>query len=101
MVTEQIKRPRRTSIEIKNFLETFKQSGLNAKSFCKLHDISEAGFYKWKKRYADQAPVKESSFVVLQQRPAPSLTEPSLFAEFKGIKLYQAVEASYLKELLA
>jgi transposase-like protein len=101
MEADQNKRRRRTSIEIKKSLEVFRQSGLSVKAFCKLHNISEAGFYKWRKRYADHAPLKKNSFIVLKPQPILAAAEPALFAEIKGIKLYQAVEASYLKELLA
>ncbi|RYY69661.1 MAG: hypothetical protein EOO13_08860 [Chitinophagaceae bacterium] len=101
MTKERSKRPRRTSAEIKSILEEFKQSNLSAKEFCKVHDIGEAGFYKWKSRYGDRESVQSGSFITFQQQsslPAPGV---KLFAEVKGIKLYQAVEASYLKELLA
>lgn len=51
MEREQNKRPRRTSLEIKNLLSSFTQSGLSVKAFCQIHSISEAAFYKWKSRY--------------------------------------------------
>lgn len=100
-MAEQTKRPRRTSVEIKSFLEIFKQSGSNTKEFCKTHGINRAAFYGWKRRYALKVPLKKSSFLLLEQLPVPSTSDPALFAEVKGIKIYQSVEASYLKELLA
>lgn len=100
MEAKQTRRPRRTAVEIKNFLELYKQGDLTAKEFCKINDINQAAFYKWKSRYAEAA-VKKSSFLVLQPQPAAAASEPKLFAEVKGIKLYQAVEACYLKQLLA
>ena len=53
MEDQQIKRPRRTSAEIKQLLEAFSQAAIGAKEFCTQHDISEAGFYKWRSRYGD------------------------------------------------
>ena len=100
MDQEQTKRARRTAAEIKNLLETFAQSGMAAKDFCMLHSISEAGFYKWRSRYGNTAAGKGNNFVLLQE--ASVLRNDSLlFAEVKGIKIYQAVTASYLKELIA
>ena len=100
MEVSQIKRQRRTAAEIKTILEEFKQSDLRAKEFCKLYDIDEGTFYKWKQRYAKQEAIPTSSFIALRQ-PFSKGSEVKLFAEVKGIKLYQVVAASYLKELLA
>ncbi|MEO6668874.1 MAG: hypothetical protein ABIN36_05330 [Ferruginibacter sp.] len=100
MEQEQTKRTRRTAAEIKNLLESFSQCGLDAKEFCILHHISEALFSKWRSRYGNSSNGKENNFVLLQT--ASVLQNSSfLFAEVKGIKIYQAVTASYLKELIA
>jgi hypothetical protein len=97
---EQSKRSRRTSLEIKNLLEAFSQSGMSAKDFCMLHSISEAGFYKWRARYVTKSTLKENDFVLLHETSEVK-NGAMLFAEVKGIRIYQAVAASYLKELLA
>ena len=100
MEDQQIKRPRRTSAEIKQLLEAFSHAAISAKEFCMQHDISEAGFYKWRSRYGDSPSENRNDFVILKQTSIP-LPESTLFAEVKGVKIYQAVSASYLKELLA
>jgi transposase-like protein len=100
MEQEQTKRIRRTSAEIKNLLETFSQSGIAARDFCLLHSISEASFYKWRSRYATASAAKESNFVLLEETSGLQ-NAALLFAEVKGIKIYQGVTASYLKELIA
>ena len=100
MEQEQNKRSRRTSSEIKELLELFSQSGMSAKDFCMLHSISEAGFYKWRSRYVNKQAVRENNFVLLQETPEVK-NGSILFAEVKGIRIYQAVTASYLKELIA
>ena len=94
------KRTRRSSAEIKQLLEDFKQSGINANEFCKARGISEAAFYKWRTRYGKKSTAKQNAFVKLQV-PSSVSWEPALFAEVKGIKIYQAVTSLYLKELLA
>ena len=100
MEQQKIKRSRRTANEIGRLLEEFNQAGISAKEFCTIHGITEAGFYKWRTRYGNKPAKKRNAFVMLQA--ASTVTrEAALFAEVKGIKIYQAVAASYLKELLA
>ena len=96
----QNKRNRRTSLEIKQLFEDFTRSGISAKEFCKVQGISTGVFYKWRSRYGAKPAAKPGAFIKLN---VPTLPEqpPPLFAEVKGIKIYQAVTASYLKELLA
>ncbi len=99
MEVKQIKRSRRTSEEIKKLLADFKQSGTDAKDFCNTHGINPGVFYKWKARHLNKPAARQNGFVALQ--PFAALQGAALFAEVKGIKIYQAVTASYLKELLA
>ncbi len=98
MEVKQIKRSRRTSEEIKKLLADFKQSGTAAKAFCLTHGINPGVFYKWKARHLNKPAARQNGFITLQ--PSGALQGAGLFAEVKGIKIYQAVTASYLKELL-
>lgn len=97
---EQNKRARRTSAEIKRLLSAFSASGISAKEFCTLHDITEACFYKWRVRHLPKREEEKGGFVILQGT-AELNSGSSLFAEIKGIRIYQSVSPSYLKELLA
>lgn len=100
MEQELAKRPRRTSQQIKLLLKEFTQANLSTKEFCILHALSEAAFYKWRSRYADGPSANKNTFI--QLKSSSVLAGPSaLFAEVKGIRLYQPVSACYLKELLA
>ena len=99
MEEQQIKRSRRTSAEIKQLLEAFSHSAISAKEFCMQHDISEAGFYKWRSRYGDSPSENTNNFVMLKEGAA-AVAQSTLFAEVKGMRIYQPVAASYLKELL-
>ena len=77
-----------------------KSQGLTVKEFCQQHGISEGSFYSFRSRYGlkSQSKNKPGGFIAIT---TPTLKEPSntLFAEVKGIKLYQAVPADYLKTL--
>jgi hypothetical protein len=91
-------RHRRNRAAILELLDKFKESQLSIKEFCLLHQISQASFHKWQSRYRNKAFGK----------PAPggfadlhvTASAHRLFAEVKGIKIYQPVAAAYLKELL-
>lgn len=74
--------------------------GLTVKEFCKLHKISEASFYSIR-RERQQSPLKEvqkkMGFISIH----PSGVQPpaALFAEVRGIRIYQMVPPEYLKSL--
>ena len=93
---EQAKRSRRSSKEIKELLELFDSSGISVKQFCSSNGISETVFYKWRGRY--RMVEEKNEFIPLQ---LASSSSPGLFAEVNGIRIYQVVSASFLKELLA
>jgi len=99
MKQQPIKRQRRTFKQIKILLDEFSRANLSTKEFCIRHNISEVSFYKWRSRYADGSVENKNNFVVLKQ-DAVALHPPALFAEVNGIRIYQLVSASYLKEFL-
>ena len=98
MEQELAGRIRRTAPEIRGLLDLFDVSALSAKEFCSTHGISEAAFYKWRGRYRTRE--EEQAFIPLHVA-SPSSDEAALFAEVNGIRIYQAVPAAYLKELVS
>ena len=101
MEDQQIKRVRRTSAEIIHLLEEFSRSGLSAKEFCLQHTITEASFYKWRSRHGYSTSAGGSGFLTLKREPPQPAADTNLFAEVRGIRIYQPVTSSYLKELLS
>jgi hypothetical protein len=80
-----------------------KKHGLTIKEFCKLQTISEAAFYSCRSRYRSSKSLsknKQAGFITIAEPPAIE-SGNMLFAEVKGIKIYQAVPASYLKALVS
>jgi hypothetical protein len=66
--------------------------------FCERQQIHKSNFYKWVSRYQQKnksKKIQRSAFAKVQV----TLPESPLFAEVNGIRIYQAVTASYLKEL--
>lgn len=85
----------RSKSAIQELLEKQQQSGLSIQAFCTEHSIPSGSFHNWKKKYsAVNGLSATASFAPLQIKGAASL-----FAEVNGIKLYQPVNAGYLKEL--
>lgn len=103
MQQEVAKRSRRSSKQVQELIQQYEQSGLGVKQFCQMHGLSAAGFYKMRNRYQNKAKVKaKTSFipVALTSTSTTSSRPASLFCEVKGIKIYQVVSATFLKELI-
>jgi len=91
----------RTKEQILALLEEQQKSNLSVKIFCERSGISSATFFNWRKRFGSgshgQPIAGFASLQVTHQMPPAA---PRLFAEAGGIKIYQFVEATYLKELI-
>lgn len=103
MEQEVIKRSRRSTKQVEELIKQYEASGLSVKQFCKKEGLSEAGFYKLRNRYQNKIKSKQKpGFIPVAVTPAPTATtiKTSLFCEVKGIKIYQPVSATFLKELI-
>ena len=100
-IESRVRQPRRTIAQIKRLLGLFEQGGITGSDFCKQHNIDKSTFYKWKSRYGVRGEKKKqdhAGFAKVEVVPSPAA--PALFAEVAGIRIYQPVPASFLKELL-
>jgi hypothetical protein len=96
----KIPRLRRSKIQIEELLKEFEKGNANVAEFCGLHSISKAAFHKWQSRYRrKETNPKPGGFAKLKMATPDAGVPGVLFAEVHGIKLYQPVAASYLKEL--
>ena len=95
---------KRTQEQILKLLADYEKSqGLTVKQFCNQQGISEAAFYSFRSRYRSPKSArknKQVGFITIADPPAKD-SGSTLFAEVKGIKIYQAVPASYLKALVS
>ena len=98
-ITVKSKVVRRTSEEIRAIITEYEIGGLSAKAFCKLHHIKKDYLTRWLTRYGNKKGIK--GFVPVSLPAIAPNQEKTLFAEYRGIKFYQKVEASYLKSLLS
>jgi hypothetical protein len=93
-------RQRRSQEAIRNLLNEFENAGVSVNEFCNTHRISRAAFYKWQSRHKSKKQGnRPAGFANLHIIPSTSPMH-ALFAEVKGIKIYQPVSAAYLNELL-
>ena len=88
----------RSEEEILKHLSDQEESGFTPKEYAEMYDINEATFNSWIKKYrkSEEEPKGFTSIEIV-----PTRTEPVLFAEVNGIKLYKEVSADYLKALLS
>lgn len=96
---EKIRHTRKSQEEIADLLKKFSESGSTVKQFCKEHQIVPGTFHKWRGRIKGKSSIKPDKAAFAQIQVTPPVS--SLFAEVKGIRVYQPVSAAYLKELLA
>lgn len=78
-----------------------KKNGFTVKEFCKRNGISEGSFYsaRGRQRSFAKSSRKKTGFIAIGTSPSPQ--SATLFAEVNGIKIYQAVPADYLKDLIS
>lgn len=92
----------RTEAQIRALLNLYSKKSSTVVEFCKVHKIHKATFYNWRNKY-DVQMEKPATFVPVQFNE-PSLAS-ALFAEIETasnitVRLYQRVDASWLKTLL-
>lgn len=92
----------RSKEEIISLLEEFRKSKVSVKEFTKLKGIHEATYYNWRNKYGGKQGKQkvQTGFAAIKIDPSPVAHTAALFAEVKGLKIYQPVSAAYLKELL-
>ena len=98
IVKPKIKRRSREQIIL--LLDEFAKAGICVEEFCARHYIGKSTFHKWQSRYnKKQNQTDCQAFADIEIVNAGIQHSATLFAEVKGIKIYQAVSAAYLKEL--
>ena len=97
-VIQSSPRTRRTRLQISALLAKYKSSGLTVTEFCNQHQIPRATFHKWVSGHQEKSKsnkTQRSAFAKVRVASPENL----LFAEVNGIRIYQAVSPSFLKEL--
>ena len=74
------------------------QSGMSVRAFCQQRRTSEYSFYHWRKRFAEQLPMKFA--LVESSRSAPAAVEVIL-ASGERLQIAPGVEAATLRLVLS
>jgi hypothetical protein len=89
----------RTKEQILSLLREHQSSNLSIKAFCEQHNVSNATFNNWRKRFAEISH-REPASAFTTLKLVDSQPSARLFAEVNNIRIYQFVDATYLKELM-
>jgi transposase-like protein len=91
------RRQLRSREQKQELIQLQKRSGLSIKSFCTKHGISMATFHNWKQQL--KKPASDLAGSGFAKLAIQETALPLLFAEVKGIRLYQPVSVDFLKAL--
>lgn len=91
----------RSKTVILDLLKAHQESGLSIQAFCVEQNIATGNFRRWKKRHSQEDISGQAVVAGFNNLQIEQPTAGVLFAEVKGIKLYQPVSAAYLKELVS
>lgn len=77
-------------------------SGMIISEYCRANQISEGSFYYWLKKMKNTAPAPLTTPTILPVKivDAPNAPSSNIFAEVRGVTLFQPVPAEYLLTLL-
>jgi transposase-like protein len=102
--TEKSPRRRYSEDQIISLLDQFDNGNVSLKTFSNDHGISDTTLYNWRKRYLNRKVNDRGNFIeVVPATPAVEIPDSTggLFAEIRGINIYQPVSAAYLKALIS
>jgi hypothetical protein len=95
---QRSRKQRRSKAQIIEMLDRFEKSGITVTAFCKQYKVGTKSFYRWQNRYGTAS--VQADKVGFATVDIAIDSSAALFAEVKGIKIFQAVSPSFLKELL-
>ena len=77
------------------------QSGLSVRAFCQRHGTSEYSFYHWRKRLADELPMKFALVETDPRAPAPVAAVEVVLISGEGLRIVPGVDAATLRLVLS
>jgi hypothetical protein len=76
------------------------QSGLSVRAFCQQHRTSEYSFYHWRKRLAEQLPMKFALVETSRSAPTAVAAMEVILASGERLRIAPGVEAATLRLVL-
>jgi transposase-like protein len=77
------------------------RSGLSVRAFCQQHRISEHSFYQWRKRLAEQLPMKFALVETRHNAPAAVAAVEVVLTSGERVRIAPGVEACTLRLVLS
>jgi transposase-like protein len=77
------------------------QSGLSVRAFCQRHGTSEYSFYHWRKRLADELPMKFALVETSPRAPAPVAAVEVVLISGERLRIVPGVDAATLRLVLS
>jgi transposase len=76
------------------------QSGVSVRAFCQQHRISEHSFYQWRKRLAEQFPMKFALVETSRSAPAAVAAVEVMLTSGERLRIAPGIEAATLRLVL-
>jgi transposase len=77
------------------------QSGLSVRAFCQRHGTSEYSFYHWRKRLADELPMKFALVETGPRAPVPMAAVEGVLVSGERLRIVPGVDAATLRLVLS
>jgi transposase-like protein len=77
------------------------QSGQSVRAFCQRHRTSEHSFYQWRKRLAEQPPMKFALVESIRSAPAAVAAVELILVSGERLRIAPGVEADTLRLVLS
>jgi transposase len=77
------------------------QSGLSVRAFSKQHGTSEHSFYQWRKRLAEQLPMKFALVETSRSAPVAVAAVEVILASGERLRIAPGIEAATLRLVLS
>jgi hypothetical protein len=77
------------------------QSGLSVRAFCQQHRTSEYSFYHWRKRLAEQLPMKFALVETNRAAPAAVAAVEVILASGERLRIAPGIDAATLRLVLS
>ena len=77
------------------------QSGMSVRAFCQQHRTSEYSFYHWRKRLAEQLPIKFALVETSRSAPAAVAAVEVILASGERLRIATGIEAATLRLVLS
>jgi hypothetical protein len=77
------------------------QSGMSARAFCQQRRTSEYSFYHWRKRLAEQLPMKFALVETSRSAPAAVAAVEVILASGERLRIAPGIEAATLRLVLS